>query len=272
MIDRLRELIGRECALAEVSASLQDFVRTSAAPVIGALEVTCSDETEAECAGAFAATFAAANLPELKPQLRAPFRTANLGARYEVGSVRVAEQHYATHASASAYKLMIVKINAHVAISAGPLGPSFGPLRRYDTRSTACGALHALLKGDKLPALEELRQTFALDGQDRIAALLDPTVVPPDHRFLFAAVVQAVLQTRRAVDDIHAHPPHSPTLYVVVPCVTLNRPDAADTELVCGCHVVDRRPGATADRYWGLADDPARLRVQTDLVRLRVEG
>ncbi len=270
----LRELIGCECELAEVGASLCAFARETGAPVIGALEVTCSDEAEHECTASFQTEFVDQNLPPLKPHLRAAFCTANLGARYEWGSIRLAEQHFATQASEHAFKLLVVKLNAHVSAVDGPVGPTFGPLRRYDTRSTACGALYSLLRGEELPAIKELRQLFKADGNDRIATLLDPTVVPPDYRLLFAAIVGAELQSRRAVNDILEYKPHSPTLYLVVPCVTLNRSEAPDTELVCGYFAVDCRKTSQPPqaRYTGLHDDPAAYGADVQAGRLRVRS
>jgi hypothetical protein len=49
----LRELIGVERGLGEVAAALPDAARSVAAPVVGALQVTCSDESELECSLAF---------------------------------------------------------------------------------------------------------------------------------------------------------------------------------------------------------------------------
>ncbi len=259
-VRRLRELIGRECPLAEVSRALHGFVRSTCAPVVGAMEVTCSDECEHECAAVFQSHFVEQALPPLKSGLRAAFRTRNLGARYEWGSVHIAEHHYATQASATAYKLMIVKINSHVAVCDQDGRLRFGPMQRYATASTACGALHALLAGGQLPALDELRELFCRDGLDRIGVLCNPARVNPDYRALFASVVAAQLQARRVVEDIRRRPPHSPTLFLVVACTTLNQP-GPDTELVCGYHVIDRRPGATADKFLGLGDDPAAYRL-----------
>lgn len=259
-VRRLRELIGVECPLADVSRALCRFVRSTSAPVVGAMEVTCSDESEHECAAAFQSEFVEQALPPLKDGFRAAFRTSNLGARYECGSVHIAEHHYATQASAAAYKLMIVKINSHVSVVEEDGRLRFGPMQRYDTASTACGALHALLSGGQLPALTELRELFGKDGVDRIGALCDPARVHPDHRYLFAALAAAHLQVRRAVDDIRSQPPRSPTLYLVVACVTLNRP-GPDTELVGGYHVIDHRSAGRADKFFGLGDDPAAYRL-----------
>jgi hypothetical protein len=268
-MDELRRLIGVEHGLDEVSGALRDEVQRTAALVVGALEVNCADESELECVAAFQRHFVEHLLPDLKTAARAPFRICNLGARYEEGAVGLAEQHYALPVSARSFKVLVVKVNAHVAVSEGPGGMRFGGMRRYETDSAACGALHALLRGDELPALAELRRTFAADGHDRIAALLDPRRVAPAFRYLCAAVVNARLQAGRAVADIRKHKSHTPTLYLVVPCVTLNR-SGPDTELVVGYGWVDCRKAEAPVKYEGLGDDPARYRVGAQGGRLEV--
>lgn len=253
----LQELIGVEDRLGRVVGAIRQVVDGQRAPVAGALEVACSDESEAECCSAFQRQFAEYVLPELKSGTRGPMRTCNLGARYEWGSVRVAEHHFATPASRDAFKVLVVKLNSHVAVSDEPDGPHYGPMRRYDAPSNACGALHAMFAGGDWPALEELRATFRRGNKDRIATLLDPHRVPPAYRHVFAAITQARLQAERATEDICDHKPHSPTWYLVVPCVTFNRA-APDTELVVGVQTVDARAGKREAHYEGLGDDPAR--------------
>jgi len=117
---RLEELVGVETDLARVSGIVQEFARTLGAPVVGAYHVTCSDESEWECAQAFQQSFAQAVLPALKQGRRAVFRSVNLGARYEAGAIGIAEQHFATGESQKSFKLMVVKINAHVAVRTTP--------------------------------------------------------------------------------------------------------------------------------------------------------
>jgi hypothetical protein len=166
---------------------------------------------------------------------------------------------------------MLVKLNSHVAVSGTAHAPQYGPMPRYETESTACGALQALLRGDRLPALDELRQTFTAQRQDRIETLLDPQRVEPASRYLRAAITNARLQAQRAVQDIQAHRPHSPTLYLVVPCVTLNR-RGPDSELVVGFCWAECRPDPPDVCYEGLGDDPARYRVDGSGRRLRLTG
>ncbi len=265
-MDELRKLIGLEHGLDEVCGRLREAVQGLAAPVIGALEVNCSDESELECMAAFQRHFVEHLLPDLKTAARAPFRTCNLGARYERGAVHVAEQHYALPASRDSFKVMVLKINGHVSVRDGPASASFGPMERYQTESNACGALHDMLAGADLPALDELRD--ALGGR-RVAALLDAERVEQQYRYLFAAIVSTNMQAARAVADISAQAPHTPTLYMVVPCVTFNRP-GPDTELVCGLHEVDRRGSEIETRYDGLGDDPSAYRVSTRNGLIRV--
>jgi len=95
-MDTIRQLIGTEQDLEQVTRQLRFFVEGLRTPVVGALHVTCSDESEHECIEAFQRGFVDAVLPELKLWSRSPFRSSNLGGRYEWGAVRVAEQHYAT--------------------------------------------------------------------------------------------------------------------------------------------------------------------------------
>jgi hypothetical protein len=80
--------------------------------------------------------------------------------------------------------------------------------------------------------------------------------VHPRWKSLFAAVVNARLQARRAVLDIQHYRPASPTCYLVVPCVTLNR-SQRDTELVVGVYGADCREPDLEAKYVGLGDDPA---------------
>lgn len=267
---KLRELVGVETDLDVAAAALRDTVQELDPPVVGALEVTCSDESQLEASAAFQRQFVEHLLPDLKPAARAPLRTCNLGARYEWGSVRMAEHHFATPAAAGAFKVLLVKINGHVSVSGSASAPHFGPMRRYETDSAACGALHALLRGEDLPALEELRETLRCAANDRIATLLDPRYAPPPLRYLLAAVCSARLQAARAVNDIRAHRPAGPTLYLVVPCVTLNRP-GPDTEIVIGYSVADLRRDPPAFEYHGLGDDPANYRVRLRGDRVRIE-
>jgi len=265
----LRDLIGVERYLDQVSGALRHVVRELGPPVVGALEVTCSDESELECGESFQHEFVEHLLPPLKTGARSAFRTGNLGARYEIGSVAIAESHFATPASRDAFKVLVVKINGHVSVCQGPGGPEYGPMQRYEAESTACGALHALLAGQRLPALLELREAFGSGAIDRVAALLDPHRVPPAYRYVCAALVGARLQARRAEDDIRRHSPQTPTVYLVVPCVTFNRP-GPDTELVVGFCQIDGRSGACAVRYEGLGDDPSRYRIERHGDRLRI--
>jgi len=270
-MEDLHALIGIEHDLERVSGMLRDAVQRLAAPVVGALEVTCSDESELECIAAFQRHFVEMLLPDFKTAARAPFRTCNIGARYEVGSIGTAEHHFALPESEHAFKVLVVKINAHVAVADGLGGVEYGSLTRYRARSAACGALHALLSGDELPALTELRHTFGMDGVDRMATLLDAQRVPLQYRYLHAAICSARLQARRATLDIQQHEVHSPTLYWVVPCVTLNRP-GLDTEIVVGVESVDCRGEEPCAEYHGLGDDPTQYRVVMRGTRLQIES
>ncbi|MBU4270295.1 MAG: hypothetical protein KKA28_00275 [Planctomycetes bacterium] len=271
MTTKLHALIGAECKLESTSATLREYVEELAPAAVGACHVTCSDESERECAEAFRRWFAGRLLPELKPADRAVFRTVNLGARYEWGAVRVAEEHYAVpNISAHGFNLMLVKINSHVAVRDLPEGAEYGWLDRYGCRSACCGALTSLMEGSQLPAARELEGLFALDGRDRVGTLIDGGRVPIERRALLAAAVNARLQARRAAADVEEHRPRSPAVFLVVPCVTINRP-GPDTELVVGRYEIDWTGDAPISRYHGLGDDPAAYRVTHQRRRVLIE-
>jgi len=266
----LQDLIGKESELRQVGSAVRGFAQSLRAPVVGACHVTCSDETERECEEAFVRLVAAGLLPALKGGRGAPFRSVNLGARYEWGAAGLVEEHFALPETEGAFKLLVLKINAHAAVRQGPHGPEYGWLRRYGSDSTCCGALKALIDGARLPAVDELAETFAAGELDRVARLRNPRIVAPEHRALLAAVVNARLQAERAIADICAARPKTPTVFLVLPCVTINRP-GPDTELVVGEGEVDWIGQQPTVKYSGLGDDPASHRVRHEHGRVAVE-
>ncbi len=267
---RVRELLGNEYTLDTVSRTLRDAARSQHASAVGALHVTCSDECERECSESFQQWFAQDLLPELKFSSKSPFRSANLGARYEWGSIGIAEHHFATPPTHDGLELLVVKINAHVCVHNVAGEVRYGSMPRYGVESTYCGAVHAMLDGQSLPALDGLREAFLSEGKDRIAMLNDPDVADPRLRSLLSAVTSARLQARRAILDIQHFTPASPTRYFVVPCVTLNRAQR-DTELVVGFYSADHRGGDLETAYVGLGDDPSRYVVHQHHSMLRIE-
>ena len=116
-MQRLQDLIGRELEADGFNRSLRNFAQSQRAAAVGAVHITCSDESEHEAAESFQHWFADAVLPELKSLQRSPFRTANLGARYEWGAIRIAEQPYATPETRDSSKLLVVKLNSHLAVT-----------------------------------------------------------------------------------------------------------------------------------------------------------
>ena len=267
---RLHDLIGVECELGRVGDALRQFAQEVAAPVVGAYHVTCSDEAERECAEALQRWFVREVLPELKPDNRAPFRSINLGGRYEWGAVRVAEQHFATPAARGAFKLLLVKINAHVAVRPAPGGVEYGWFERFGRKSACCGALAQMFGDSDLPAIGELRETFRFEGVDRLAVLADRSRIDPRHRALLAAVTNARLQAQRAVLDVRQYQPESPTMFLVLPCVTINHP-GPDTEVVVGQYGIDRTEETPVVKYRGLGDDPSAYQVRHDQGLLIIE-
>ena len=267
-MERLRQLVGHEKSLKEVTQTLYFSADSLGSAAAGAMHVTCADESERECADAFQHGFVRYMLPPLKPGSAPTFRLANLGGRYEWGAVRVAEPHFVTSDAGDRFKLLVVKINAHVALEDNPSyhpGLSevsetqpftLGTWKRYGTESACCGALHALLEGRREPFAEELREAFGSEGHDRVAALLDESRVDPTYRALYAAIVSARLQARKVVLDIQDYSPVTPTLFLVLACVTINR-HGPDTEILSGIYTVDGRDGGRDAIYFGLGDNPA---------------
>jgi hypothetical protein len=88
-------------------------------------------------------------------------------------------------------KVLVVKIDSHVAVRDTPGGAVYGRLMRYGRDSACCGTLAMLMKGSPLPAVRELAKVFSLDGRDRLGVLRDAHRVPPEQRALLAAVVGA---------------------------------------------------------------------------------
>ncbi len=99
-MDSLYRIIGSERSLHEVARTIRGEVQSLRAPVVGAALLTCSDESETECADAFQRDLVNPLLPSLKFSKKAAFRTANLGGQYEWGAMALAEQHFAIPPSA----------------------------------------------------------------------------------------------------------------------------------------------------------------------------
>lgn len=268
-LDGLTDIVGRERSVRGVCQALHHVVVGMNAPYVGAMHVTCADETEVECVTAFQSCFVPYVLPMLKTAHAAPFRLANLGGRYEWGAVHIAEDHFAVEIDDRKWELLVVKVNAHCAVAGEGEEATFGTLTRYGRESTCCGALAATLGGDVHPFTQPLRSALSSEGLDRIATLTDPTRVPPSQRALFAALSSARLQARAVMLDVQDHRPVVPMLHLIVPCVTLNRP-GPDTEVVVGVYVADRRTEDVRELYLGLGDDPGGYELTWERDRLLV--
>lgn len=257
----------------EVSRSAAHFVRQLRPPVVGAMHITCCDQAEYEVAESFQRWFINEMLPSYKYATKSAFRSATLGAHYQWGAVRIAESHF-THADRGhPFKVFVVKINTHVSMIDDHGQVRFGYMSRFNSTedSTFCGALHALLDDADLPFLPPIEEMFASEGKDRLAALRDPERVAPGLRGLFAAVTAARLEARRVMLDIQDHHPGSPTLYLILPCVSINR-KSRDTEILCGYYEADYlTPDTCRENYSGLGDDPAAYRLNREKGRLHIE-
>lgn len=262
-MEHLQGLVGVETELSHVAGVLRRFVQTLHCPVVGAYQVTCSDETEWECIAAFQRLFVDELVPPLKSGHSCAFRSANLGARYEWGAIRVAEQHFAIPQSSKTFKLMVVKINSHVGVQGSSEAVAYGSIHSHAIESACCGTLIAMLEGGQLPAIQQLRELFRSEGRNRLLALLDPGIVELRYRALAAAVVNARLQAQQAALDIEQYRPETPTVYLILPCVTFNRP-GADTELVIGQYGIDWTERSAKVRYHGLGDDPSKYSIRTE--------
>lgn len=266
----LRDLIGVEERIDAVNLALRAFAREMRPPVIGAYQISCSDESEGEWVSSFDTHFVRDLLPELKFLKKSAFRTANLGARYEQGALAIAEDHYAGAVAEGQCKLLVVKVHSHVAVVDRDGAPQFGEMVRYGQESAYCGALRALLLGKDTGYTRALYHTFCMGGLDRLAILRAPDRVSPEYQPLFAAIVNTLLQGERVRADILAHKPQSDTVYAIASSVTLNRA-VHDTELLCGITLVACRDDVELARA-SLGDDPGEYAVTTALGKLRVTG
>jgi len=261
------DLIGQEADLPRVARTIRLFAESIDTALLGGYHITCSDESEWECAQVFGQLFAQEIMPRLKMDRAAVFHTMSLGGRYECGAVHIAEQHFASFASQQSPKAIVVKINSHAAVIRREEVFRYGELRRYGTDSACCSELVAMLQGDRMPVAAELASLF---GPNRLAALRDEEQTQPQYRALLAAVLNARLQAERIVDDIRLRPPASPTVYTIVPCVTINR-DEPDNEILVGQYGVYAAGDEVDVKYQGLGDAPIDYRVdfENGLVRIR---
>ena len=267
-MENLARLYGHERSLEETSQVLHFAVRSLAPHRVGAMHVTCADEAEIENIRAFERGFVQFTLPSLKSGLQSPFTLANLGARYEWGSVRVAENHFTDDLDDEARPLLLVKINAHCGCESAPDGGVvLGHRHRYGHDTLCCGLLAALMQGSDIPAAQEVRALFASEGVDRLGMI--GSQVDPSLRPLVAAIVSARLQARAAMLDIADHAASTRTAFLVLACVSLNRP-GPDTELLVGSYLLDARTDAHSIVYRGLGDDPSDYRVRVEDGRFRV--
>ena len=253
----LDPLLGRELRLSETARALAGLVRRLAPRRVATLHVTCSDESERECAEVFQ-NLVVRELSGSNPGRRTPMRTANLGARYEWGCGPVALSHFRVPGDEDV--LCLAKINAHVGVQRR-LGepPVYGMLDRPEATSTDCGALAAVMGGGVGDFCDELRLLLSSEQVDRTSLLRDPRVVATEHRALVAAAVSARLQARQAMLDLLSAP-DGPDRLLVPTCVTLNQP-GRDHEVLVGWYAAVRGDHGLRVTWTGLEDDPRRIAV-----------
>lgn len=257
----LDEHVGRESHMSDLSRALVRVVSSARASHVSTLHVTCSDGLERERSRDFI-DMVARDITPAGDRGWAPLRTANLGGRYEWGSGAVSFSHF----DGPDDHLQVVQCNAHVGVIRHADGPHFGFYERGPRDSMTCGALSLLLAGQSGPFLDELREAFASEGKDRVRLLRDH--VAPEHRVLYAAVVNARLQARRALLDLAQPVPAGgvgPDRLLIVAAVTFNQ-RGADHELCVGHYAGARNPDGTLAAVWtGLGDDPTRYRYEHTL-------
>ncbi|MDP6959086.1 MAG: hypothetical protein QF645_09790, partial [Planctomycetota bacterium] len=262
-MDPLQDLFGKEVSLDEIPHRLRRIVEDEAPTIVGAMLQTCADESEQECAHAFERGIARRLLPALKFGEFSPFRLATLGSHYEWSSIRIAENHFAVDSGPDHFKVMIVKMNSHVSKD-GDL--HYGEALRYDHLSTYCGGLKAVRSGLQEPFAKSLREDFGSEEVDRLH-FIEMDMEEP-YRPLAAALVNARIQARKAVLDLQDFAPSTPTVFLVLPCVTLNLPQR-DTEVLCGYYRIDSRK-KSPDLYRGLGDNPSLYQIGHDRNQLVV--
>jgi hypothetical protein len=265
----LMSLIGVETEMSQVVAALREYAENLQPEAIGGYHLTCSDEAEWECAEAFQQLFGQVMLPALKSSRRAVFRTINLGARYEAGAIRMADRHFSLPMSDKGRKLIVAKVNSHVALRQAGGEPEYGWLDRYGIESPCCGALASALDEEPVAVGAKLRKLLRFDAVDRLHVLRDRYVVPPHTRALLAAIIHAQIQSLLIAVDLRDYRPLGPTVFLVLPCVTINR-NGPDTELAVGRFMVDASGPTVSTRYQGLDNDPARYRIRYEHGRLHV--
>ncbi|MBN2291786.1 MAG: hypothetical protein JXM70_05135 [Pirellulales bacterium] len=265
----IRSLIGREADIPRVVRAIRICAEEIDVSAAGGYHITCSDESEWESAELFDRLFAQQVLPRLKMDRAAVFRTMNLGGRYETGAIHIAEEHFATFASRQSAKVMVVKVNSHVGLIRREGRFLYGTLKRYGNDSACCGALVSLNSGSDLQAVAELAEQFSADGHDRLSELQDEELISPDYRALLTAVVNARLQADRVLEDIRTKMPESPTVFLIIPCVTINR-NEPDNELVVGEYGVDATGSELNVKYHGLGSNPLEYRIEIDRGLLKI--
>ena len=115
-MNQLKDIVGAERSLEGVCQAIHLSVVERHPQVVGAMHITCADESENECVSAFQRCFVKYMLPSLKFAQQSAFRIANLGGRYDWGAIRIAERHYVNSDGAGSRGMMVVKVNSHVGV------------------------------------------------------------------------------------------------------------------------------------------------------------
>ncbi|MFG0319936.1 MAG: hypothetical protein ACF8XB_21875 [Planctomycetota bacterium JB042] len=257
-LSNLAELFGREHDSGSIHRELKYKAYGTSAGAVGAVLVCCSDEALNETSDGFVRGFTSEMLPSLKRGLRAPFRNITPGGVYTWGAARIAIGNFSHAVPSDSFLLLVTKVEAHTAVERDGVGVRFGHKRRYAGEGTFCGALDALLAGRTDSWLTPMREAFDAEGKDRVGALRE---APEDDRMLLTAATSARLMARNVAMDMQDFDAPVPTVHLVLHGVVLNK-EGADTELLGGAYLLDRRTDRGVQRYLGIGDDPTRYVVE----------
>ncbi len=130
-MNQLKDIVGTERSLEGVCQAIHFSVVERHPQVVGAMHITCADESEHECVSVFQRCFVKFMLPSLKFAQQSAFRIANIGGRYKWGAVRIADKHFAGSDQGSAKNMLVVQVNAQVGVHSVAENEAYGEMERY---------------------------------------------------------------------------------------------------------------------------------------------
>lgn len=244
---RCAQAIGREVPLLRTNMLLAALARHNGAGAFGAVQVTCTDEAEADSRDRFTRGGVGMLLPALAGGRGSGMATCNRGGCFEPGTLAIAVEHYAVHDPLT----MVLRVQSHCGVT-GPAGMRrFGEFERYGCRSCACGALRAVLEDDgTVPRSAEITRTLDRQYVEAVRK------AEARWHLLLMAVLQARTQLEHAMSEIRSIT--RPARYVLFGSVNLNGL-REPVELPVIVRLVDRT--TECEQSWELAlpHDPGKL-------------